>query len=154
LDGLRCLFDGEYLDHYGHWTPDFPYGYAPADIHMIASCDGVIVGHVGMQKRTITVGQNDVIVAGIGGVLVHTHWRRHGIGAQLIRAAQITLRDKMAAEFGYLGCRPSIVGFYEAAGWRRVHATERSTSRLDRTTILTTSDDPILICPGTRDFIE
>ena len=153
LEGLGRLFDGEYLDHFGSWTPDCPYGYSPADIHVIASCDGVIIGHVGMQKRIITVGENNVTVAGIGGVLVHADWRGRGIGIKLMRAAQTTLRDKMAAEFGYLGCRPSIVGFYETAGWRRIHVTERSLSRLDGTTV-TTNVDPILICPGTRDVTD
>ena len=35
---------------------------------------------------------------------------------------------KPKAEFGYLGCRPEVVPFYQATGWRRIDVVERHVS--------------------------
>lgn len=65
--GLRRLFDAEYLDDFGHWHPDMPYGYAPHAVHVIAQSNGELVGHVGWVRRTVGVGDNEVEIAGVGG---------------------------------------------------------------------------------------
>ncbi len=75
LECLRDLFDGEYFREHGPWDPDAPYGYAPADVHVVASSDGRLLGHVGFQLRSIAVGVCDVAVAGTGGVLVRKESR-------------------------------------------------------------------------------
>ena len=133
LECLRDLFDGEYFWEHGPWDPDAPYGYAPADVHVIASSDGRLLGHVGFQLRSIAVGVCDVAVAGTGGVLVRKESRGVGLGAALMRRAQAAMRSfdvpgKPKAEFGYLGCRPEVVPFYQATGWRRIDVVERHVS--------------------------
>ena len=132
LECLRDLFDGEYFREHGPWDPDAPYGYAPADVHVVASSDGRLLGHVGFQLRSIAVGVCDVAVAGTGGVLVRKESRGIGLGAALMRRAQAAMRSfdvpgKPRAEFGYLGCRPE-VPFYQATGWRRIDVVERHLS--------------------------
>ena len=54
--GLRRLFDAEYLAEHGAWDPEQPYGYAPADLHVVGSLDRRVVAHAGLQRRTIGVG--------------------------------------------------------------------------------------------------
>ena len=133
LECLRDLFDGEYFREHGPWDPDAPYGYAPADVHVGAFSDGRLLGHVGFQLRSIAVGVCDVAVAGTGGVLVRKESRGIGLGAALMRRAQAAMRSfdvpgKPRAEFGYLGCRPEVVPFYQAMGWRRIDVVERHLS--------------------------
>ena len=133
LECLRDLFDGEYFREHGPWDPDAPYGYAPADVHVVVSSDGRLLGHVGFQLRSIAVGVCDVAVAGTGGVLVRKESRGIGLGAALMRRAQASMRSfdvpgKPKAEFGYLGCRPEVVPFYQATGWRRIDVVERHVS--------------------------
>lgn len=57
-------------------------------------------------------------------------------------------------EYGYLGCSPEVVPFYESSGWHRIHARERHTSRLEPTTIIDETHSPILICPAGRSVDE
>lgn len=151
---LRDLFDGEYRHEHGEWDPDAPYGYAPADVHVLATQDGHLIGHVGFQPRTISVGGRDVLVAGTGGVLVSESARGSGLGRRLMRRAQQSMREDAAVSFGYLGCRPAVVPFYEAAGWTRVDVIERHTSRRDPRETIESRSAPVLICPAVRAVLE
>lgn len=68
IEGLRSLFDAEYYETFGVWDPDHPYGYSPADVHVLATNSLGIIGHVGFQRTLIDVGSTEVPVGGIGGV--------------------------------------------------------------------------------------
>jgi aminoglycoside 2'-N-acetyltransferase I len=151
---LEQLFDSEYLSDYGRWNPDAPYGYSPADFHVLAFQGSVLVAHVGFQRRVISVGTDDVLVAGTGGVLVGQRFRGTGLGGRAMRHAQKAMRDVAEADFGVLGCRKEVVPFYESAGWVQVHATERCLSRQDQTSVIVSQGAPTLICSSTRDASE
>jgi len=129
LDGLRALFDAEYLSAFGGWHPDQPYGYAPHDVHIIASHDGTIVGHVGWARRVIGVGAQEMAIAGVGGVLIAESARGLRLGERLMRAAVASMGEAGDIAFGYLGCRVAVVPFYRSCGWMRVAAAERSLNR-------------------------
>ncbi|MBT2537488.1 GNAT family N-acetyltransferase [Arthrobacter sp. ISL-69] len=154
LDALEKLFDGEYLSDYGRWSPDAPYGYSPADFHVLAFQGPALAAHVGFQRRVISVGTDDVVVAGTGGVLVDHRFRGTGLGGRAMRHAQKAMRDEAGVDFGFLGCRKDVVPFYESAGWLEVHATERCLSRLDRISVIVSRGGPTLICSATRDASE
>lgn len=146
LSGLRTLFDAEYLDEFGDWNPEQPYGYAPHDVHVIASRGDETVGHIGWARRRIGVGERDVVIAGVGGVLVADTARGLRLGERLMREAVATMRDVGGIEFGYLGCREEVVPFYQSCGWRRVAAVEQS---LNRTGVSSTDPPgpPLLVFP-------
>lgn len=150
LGQLRSLFDHEYLADHGAWTPTDPYGYSGAQVHVTAYDGARLVGHVGFQPRVITVGDERVTVAGTGGVLVADSRRGTGLGRRLMHEAQLAMRHDPAIEFGYLGCRPDVVPFYESAGWHRVTVMERHLSRQDPSATTESADSPILICPISR----
>lgn len=147
LAALGALFDHEYLTDHGSWDPDCPYGYSPADVHTFAFVDGVLVGHVGFQRRTIDVGDAEVVVAGTGGVLVGASLRGNGLGQRLISRAHKAMRADSRIDFGYLGCCEEVVRFYENVGWRRVQAIERHVSMLDPRKIVVSVEVPILVIP-------
>lgn len=142
---LRDLFDSEYRETHGEWDPDRPFGYSPADVHTIVFRGSMAVAHVGYQRRLIRVGQDDVPVAGTGGVLVHREWRAGGRGGRVMSHAQRAMRDDEHVDFGYLGCREEVVPFYERTGWSRVNAVEHHVSMTDASETVTSTTGPILV---------
>lgn len=146
LDDLSRLFAAEYREDFGEWDPDQPYGYAPHDMHVIATLDAQTVGHIGWARRSITVGGHTVKIAGVGGVLVAPNGRGHYLGQRLMRAAVDSMRAHSAADFGYLGCDESVVPFYASCGWRRITAAERCIGR-DGQPTRSTQGDPLLVMP-------
>lgn len=154
LSALQKLFDDEYMSDYGPWNPDAPYGYSPADFHVLGFRRTVLAAHVGFQRRVITVGGYDVSVAGTGGVLVDERSRGTGLGSRVMRQAQQVMRDEARVGFGFLGCRQEVVPFYESVGWTHVHATEQCVSRLDQTSVIVSVGGPNLICSAMREASE
>ncbi|QMS55827.1 GNAT family N-acetyltransferase [Kocuria varians] len=149
--GLGRLFDAEYLQDEGLWSPEAPYGYAPAELHIVATSQGDVVGHVGTQRRTVLVGTREVVVAGTGGVLVSSGHRGTGLGQRLMAAAQEAARTIAPAEYGYLGCREAVVPFYESCGYERITVTERFRSRDGPDRTVEETGTPVMVCSGTRD---
>ncbi|MCZ9884538.1 GNAT family N-acetyltransferase [Arthrobacter sp. B2a2-09] len=149
IESVRSLFDAEYYEKFGPWDPDCPYGYSPADVHVIATNGLGIVGHVGFQRRLIDVGTVEVPVGGTGGVLVAPQARGAGLGALLMSRVREAMHTA-GVDFGYLGCREDVAPFYTSCGWHRIRARERCFSRLDGTTIIESVDAPILICAATK----
>lgn len=150
-DQLGQLFDAEYGTDEGPWNPDAPYGYAPAELHVMEVEGGRVVGHVGTQRRMIFVGDREVLVAGTGGVLVSPSHRGQGCGARLLAAAQHTARSIAPADYGYLGCREEVVPFYESCGYKRIEVTERFRSRNGSSQTVEETGAPVMVCTGTRD---
>ncbi|WP_206551808.1 GNAT family N-acetyltransferase [Microbacterium testaceum] len=147
LDQLRLLFDREYLETFGPWDPEQPYGYAGHDTHVIARTnDGGIVAHVGWAHRVIGVGQSRVSIAGVGGVLVSPGAREGGLGRTLMARAAESMADDGRIAFGYLGCREEVVPFYLSCGWQRIAATEHSVSRTGMP-VTVEPGPPLLVLP-------
>lgn len=154
LDALESLFDREYWNDFGPWNADAPYGYSPADTHVLAFHGQELAAHVGFQRRLITVGTDAVTVAGTGGVLVDERSRGTGLGRRAMRHAQEVMRGETGAAFGFLGCRREIVPFYESTGWVQIYAEERCLSRMDQSSVVVSQGSPILICSANRDTRE
>lgn len=145
LQALRVLFDGEYLADFGRWKAERPYGYSPADVHTMLFRGASLVAHVGYQRRRVTVGGREVVVAGTGGVLVDAAFRGSGVGGRVMAHAQRMMKEDDAVAFGYLGCREEVVPFYERTGWTRIRAVERHQSMTSPEVTVVSHDGPILI---------
>lgn len=146
LARLRPLFDAEYQRGFGDWDPDLPYGYAPHDFHIVARQEGEVVGHVGWARRAVRVGGREVVVAGVGGVLVSDRVRGQRLGGRLMNRAAESMTSAGGIGFGYLGCRDDVVSFYTACGWTRISAAERSISRTGEP-VLDPPGQPLLVLP-------
>lgn len=129
VEQLRQLFDDEYVHDVGEWDPDQPYGYAPHDLHVIPRSGDDVVGHVGWARRVIGVGDAEVTISGVGGVLISERERGQRLGNRLMVGAAQSMVDASDIDFGYLGCREEVVPFYASCGWQRVSAPERSIGR-------------------------
>lgn len=130
LKELQVLFDQEYQSEYGSWDPDSPYGYASQDLHVLLYQEGILVGHAGSQRRLIQVGEKQVLVAGIGGVLLAPSFRSAGRGMRLMQMLLNLNRENLGASYSYLGCREEIVSFYEKCGFKRIRQYEWSVNRI------------------------
>lgn len=150
VESLGRIFDDEYLDQFGRWNRELPYGYAPHDTHVVARSAGEVIGHVGWQRRFIAVGDSEVTIAGVGGVLVSVHARGHGVGRWMMRELAASQSTTDGIEFGYLGCREEVVEFYRSCGWLRIGAVERSVDRDGRERTYD-AGQPMLILPVGRD---
>jgi aminoglycoside 2'-N-acetyltransferase I len=150
---LAALLDREYAAAWGPWHPRTGYGYAPGELHALARRDGRLVGHAASARRVVAVGDREVLVAGIGGVLTAPEARGTGVGRAALRALQEAGRGRAPAEFGLLGCREEVVGFYESCGFRRTDQLVRDLSPADAMTVVE-SRGPTLVCAGTRPVSE
>lgn len=102
LVGIKELFDNEYAALYGAWNQTQPYGYSPAELHVLAIKDGQVVGNIGMQRRQISVGNQEVTIAGTGGMLISPSYRKYGLGRKLLSALQEASRTIAPVDYGYL----------------------------------------------------
>jgi GNAT superfamily N-acetyltransferase len=146
VEALRSLFDEEYFQDFGPWDPDQPYGYAPHDVHVIARSADSVVGHVGWARRVIDVGDEQVAIAGVGGVLISGEARGQGQGGVIMTRAAEAMADAGDIDFGYLGCREEVVPFYSSCGWHRISAGERSIGR-DGSSAEDEPGQPLMILP-------
>jgi aminoglycoside 2'-N-acetyltransferase I len=148
-EDMAALFDVEYLKDWGPWVPKRGYGYAPLELHALVYDRGRLVGHAGSARRFIQVGPAEVLVAGIGGVVTAPDARGRGVGRAMVSALREASRTLAKAEFGLLGCREEVIGFYENCGLVRVHNTVRDLSPRDAATVVE-SRGPTLIHSGIR----
>jgi aminoglycoside 2'-N-acetyltransferase I len=150
---MAALFDAQYAAEWGPWHPRSGYGYAPAELHVLARLDGRLVGYAGSARRFVGVGDGEVVVAGIGGVLTAPEVRGRGVGRAVLTALQEAARGPARAQYGLLGCREQVVPFYESCGFRRTGQLVRDLDPRDARTVVE-SHGPTLVCAGTRPLEE
>ena len=93
-----------FRDHFGQ----IRYLWAQLPWRCLALAEGELGGHLGILKRTVCVGDVELMVAGLGGVTTHENLRERGIAsAMLERAASFTKND-LHADFGLLICRDEV----------------------------------------------
>lgn len=123
------------------------YGGRPDHRLWLEDSDGTLVAHLDFERRLISVGDEDILVAGVGEVATHPDHQGKGLGRLLMAALRRLLTTQVPADFGYLGCREDVVGFYKRVGWHRIHQKTRETDPRSRQ--WTISYGPTLILPAT-----
>nr|WP_236783343.1 hypothetical protein [Arthrobacter dokdonellae] len=68
---------------------------------------------MGWAHRRISSGNAEVDIAGVGGMLESENARGFGLGERLLRAAHSSMLEAEGIQFGYLGCRETVVPFYD-----------------------------------------
>lgn len=101
-------------------THDYKLSWRPTETHVFVSAGGNRVCHVGLVRQTVEVCGASLDVAGIGGVLVRSGERGHGIGRAAMEAAEGFAAREMKVEFALLFCREAVRSWYDAHGWRKV----------------------------------
>lgn len=72
---------------------------------------------VEILKRTIIVGEREVVVGGVGGVMTVPAMRGRGLATSAMRHAADFICGKLQADAGMLFCTQALIPFYERLGW-------------------------------------
>jgi predicted N-acetyltransferase YhbS len=84
---------------------------------VLAREDASLLGHVGIVRRLIRCGAEEVIVAGVQNLCVIPQRRGAGVSQALLQAALAEAKQQ-AMPFGLLFCIPELAAFYRSTGWR------------------------------------
>lgn len=68
------------------------------------------------------IGADDVLFAGVGGVMTPAACQRRGFSSALVHFAQEFIFSELDAEYGLLFCLPELTPFYARLGWISVNA--------------------------------
>lgn len=74
-----------------------------------------------VTKRTVTISDQEMRVAGIRGVITDPDYRRRGYGRAVMRGAHELMGSFPDCEFALLFSSVMAMPFYEYLGWRVVH---------------------------------
>ena len=109
----RLAFAGE---------PSEDLGWVRSEWLVLGKLDGRVVSQAGILKREILVGGQPVTVGGVGGVSTHPEFQQRGFAEQVMRRAEVFMRDTLHAQFGLLVCAPKRVPYYSKFGWQEMTA--------------------------------
>jgi aminoglycoside 2'-N-acetyltransferase I len=88
---------------------------------LIEDEDGVLIAHLDLERRLISVNGEGVYIAGIGEVATHPEYLRQGFGSKLMNELTAILTDDLPVDFGFLQCSDENALFYGQVGWHRIH---------------------------------
>ncbi|HEX8177633.1 MAG TPA: GNAT family N-acetyltransferase [Pyrinomonadaceae bacterium] len=94
--------------------------WKPKDLHIFVHVDGNAVTHVGLLQHTVTVGDEQVKVCGVGGVVTTLDEHGKGYATHAMRHAASLMREELRVDFGLLFCHGRLIPFYERLGWQRI----------------------------------
>jgi GNAT superfamily N-acetyltransferase len=93
------------------------------DFTAVAWENDALLGHIGVVRRLIRCGAEEVTIAGVQNLCVVPQRQGTGVSQALLRAA-LDEAKRRAIFFGLLFCVPELEAFYRSAGW------EKSVSRI------------------------
>ncbi|MBZ9751377.1 GNAT family N-acetyltransferase [Deinococcus sp. HMF7604] len=121
LEGRLCaLLQAAYPQWADFWEGTSFWGSEPEWHLWLAGPGGQPVAQLGFGRRTVTLGEQVIHIAGVGGVATHPAWQGRGVGRQLLRALGQTLKAQSDVDYAFLQCREEVAPFYERSGFVRV----------------------------------
>lgn len=85
---------------------------------VLVKADGHVVSHAGLLLRTIRVGGERVVVAGIGGVMTLPAYRERGYARAAVEKAVAFATDRLVAPFALILCPAATALSYDVEGWQ------------------------------------
>jgi GNAT superfamily N-acetyltransferase len=104
--------------------------------------DDVLRACAWVTRRTVTISDQEMCVAGIRGVVTDPDYRRRGYGRAVMQRAHELMRSFPDCELALLFSSVMAVPFYENLGWRMVRESvtcEQPGGRIDYTEALPTA---------------
>ncbi len=99
--------------------PDFPpIQWAAPDWMALGFLQGQLVTQLCIPEREILVGNEQIRVAGLGGMATHPEFQHRGWGSALLAATESFMRDTIQVPFGLLICADELRPFYELSRWQ------------------------------------
>lgn len=144
---ISALLVAAFPEHADTFRAASWYGGRPDHRLWLQDSDDALVAHLDFERRLISVGDREVLVAGVGEVATHPHQQGRGLGQRLLAELRRVLTAETPVAFGYLGCREEVVGYYERVGWHRIDQKSREID--PGSGEWTVSEGPALILPAT-----
>jgi aminoglycoside 2'-N-acetyltransferase I len=111
LRHIRSLLDLAFDGNFG----DTDWDNALGGIHVLARHGDVLVGHAAVVQRRLVIGATTLRAGYVEALAVHPHWRRRGIGEQLMIRVERVIRR--AYDLGALAATDDSLQLYERRGW-------------------------------------
>jgi aminoglycoside 2'-N-acetyltransferase I len=108
---------------------------------------GDLVCNVHILQRSIQVGNESLLVGGIGNVATKVEWRKRGYATAALKVATHFLLDPLGVDFGLMITSEQLVPAYERRGWSLV----TSSMLADQPDGKITLSYPIMIFPVKKD---
>lgn len=122
---IRTLLVSAFPQHAELFRRQSYWGSLPDWRLLLMDEHGRYVAHAGFGVRRIVVGARSLQIAGVGAVCTAPDVQRRGLGRELFAQLHAFLLAQPGLDFAFLECREGIAGFYEAAGFHRVHQAVR-----------------------------
>lgn len=100
-------------------NPDFKntvYTNSYLDECLLLYSNNKLIGHIGINKRTINHKNKTYVIAGIGDVTIDEKHRNQGFGNKLMKEVNKVLKDE-DYDLGVLFNHPKLDNFYSSCGW-------------------------------------
>lgn len=91
------------------------------DFRALVTAEGRLVSTIGIVRRVGKVGDQPVLLGGIGGVATHPEFRKNGYAGLAMGTAGEFMRETMQVDFGLLLCGPHMERYYGKFGWQTVN---------------------------------
>lgn len=113
---IQALLLAAFPQYEAIWSRHSFWG-GPAEYRLWLEQDNKMIAHLGFANRNIRVGEQEVLIAGIGAVATHPEFQGRGVGKQLFAELKKILHRRPPVDFAFLECREAVIGFYEKAGF-------------------------------------
>jgi len=118
---------------------------------LIEGEQGVVIAHLDFERRMISVGGEEIYVAGVGEVATNPDYHRQGFGSKLMNKLTAILTDEFPVDYGILQCSDTNALFYGQVGWYRIH---QPLHRLYQGEFATVADGDVMILPVRKTIDE
>jgi GNAT superfamily N-acetyltransferase len=113
---IQALLLAAFPQHKEIWSRHTFWG-GPAEYRLWLEREDKIIAHLGFAKRDIRVGEQEVLIAGVGAVATYPNFQGKGVGKKLFAELRKILLTQLPVDFAFLECREAVIGFYEKAGF-------------------------------------
>ncbi len=91
--------------------------WRPMELHFILKINGKAIGHLGLIKEQLVIGDKHFDIAGVGDIITIPEMRGKGIAQKLMNHAINFFIKEWKVDVGVLFCFERLVPFYQSLGW-------------------------------------
>lgn len=118
----RTLVNSWGIEAFGpqEWVREFSWATPEWRLFLLEA--GEPVSHLKLTIRRGLIGADEVLFAGVGGVMTPRIHQRKGFSSALLDIARDFIFSHLHAEYGLLFCLPELTPFYGRLGWISVNS--------------------------------
>ena len=117
-EGARLFGWGD--DPFG--ATGFHIANRPPELHFVLAANGLAMSHMSGVHAEVIVGEQTLLVGGIGGVVTRGDAQGKGYAGRLLRHAVAFFKSEWKVDAGMLFCFERLVPYYAAQGWQLIES--------------------------------